>query len=89
MLKEKMQGGDNMRMRLFDLLCKLDKSTMVWLSEDGECGFYLGEVSKIPFSYLSDYYVTELYPERYSSVPALGISILVKRAFPSQDSRGV
>ncbi len=74
-----------MRMRLFDLLCKLDKSTMVWLSEEGECGFYLGEVSNIPFSYLADYYVTELYPERYPSVPALGISILVKRAFMPQE----
>ncbi len=66
-------------MRLSDLLRKMEDATFVWISEDGDEGIYLGEVGNVPLSFTTHYSVATVYPERYRSVPAIGISIIVKR----------
>ena len=66
-------------MRLSDLLRKMEDATFVWISEDGDEGIYLGEVGSVPSSIAHRYSVAAVYPERYRSSPARGISIIVKR----------
>jgi len=66
-------------MRLFDLLCKMDDAAVVWISEDGDEGIYLGEVGNVPLRFTTQYSVAAIYPERYQSIPALGVSIIVQR----------
>lgn len=66
-------------MRLSDLLRKMEDATFVWISEDGDEGIYLGEVGSVPSSIAHRYSIAAVYPERYRSIPAIGISIIVKR----------
>ena len=66
-------------MRLSDLLRKMEDATFVWISEDGDEGIYLGEVGSVPSSITHRYSVVAVYPERYRPIPAIGISIIVKR----------
>ena len=66
-------------MKLSDLLLCIEERTVVWIgtSENDADGIYFGEVEGVTCELLRKYAARTFYPERYPSIPCIGITILV------------